>query len=94
MRRELPSWAQGRKQPRKPKFTLLADLTVAVRRTLRRGRPAGAPPRPIVAFEPGLRAERPGRPLTLRLLSLRFYIDLVGDDSLTGLRQPFVMAAN
>lgn len=94
MKRELPSWALGRRQSRRPHFTLLGDLSRAVTRTLRRRRPAGAPPRPIVAFEPGLRAERPGRHLTLRLLGLRFDIDLVGEDSLTGLRQPFVMAAN
>lgn len=94
MSRDLPSWAQGRKQSRRPKLTLPRDLLAAAKAVFRRGRPAGAPPKPIATHEPGLRAERPGRHLTLRLLSLRFDIELVGDDSLTGLRQPFVMAAN
>jgi len=94
MSRDLPSWAQGRKQSRRPKLTLPRDLLAAAKAVFRRQRPAGAPPKPIATHEPGLRAERPGRHLTLRLLSLRFDIELVGDDSLTGLRQPFVMAAN
>lgn len=94
MSRELPSWAQSRKQTRRPRLTFLEDLAAGIGRMVRRRRPAGAPPRPVVTLKAALRAERPGRPVTLRLLSLRFDIELVGDDSLTGLRQPFVMAAN
>ncbi|NHB86024.1 hypothetical protein G7085_19830 [Tessaracoccus sp. HDW20] len=94
MSRELPSWAQSRRRRRRPRLTLHTDLLGGLKGALRRGRPAGSPPRPVVGRELGSRAERPGRHLTLRLLSLRFDIELVGDDSLTGLRRPFVLAAN
>lgn len=94
MSRELPSWAQSRREKKRPHLTLLSDLLAALPSVVRRRRPAGAPPRPAVRREFTTRAERPGRHLTLRLLSLRFDIELVGDDSLTGLRRPFVLAAN
>ncbi len=94
MSRDLPSWAQSRRSKKRPKLTLPADLLDAFGSALRRRRPAGVPPRPVVARELGFRAERPGRHLMLRLLGFRFDIELVGDDSLTGLRRPFVLAAN
>lgn len=94
MTRELPSWAQARKGRKRPRLTLPTDLLDALRATLRRGRPVGVPPRPVPVYQFWSRAERPGRHLTLRLLSLRFDIELVGDDSLTGLARPFVLAAN
>lgn len=94
MNRQLPSWAQSRKRSRRPRVTILEDLAAAAGRVVRRRRPAGAPARPAVTLKAALRAERPGLHLKLRLLGLRFDIELVGDDSLTGLRQPFVMAAN
>ena len=94
MSRGLPSWAQSRRRRRRPRLTLHTDLLAVLKGALRRGRPAGAPPRPVTEHELGTRTERPGRHLTLRLLSLRFDIELVGDDSLTGLRRPFVLAAN
>ena len=94
MSRELPSWAQSSKKPTRPKITLFADLAAALSATIRRRRPDGVPPRPVATHELGPRADRPGRHLTLRLLGFRFDIELVGDDSLTGLRRPFVLAAN
>lgn len=94
MSRELPSWAQTKRASKKPRLTLPADLLDALRATLSRRKPSGVPPKPVPSHEFTTRAERPGRHLTLRLLGLRFEIELVGDDSLTGLRRPFVLAAN
>ncbi|SHI61801.1 hypothetical protein SAMN02745244_00701 [Tessaracoccus bendigoensis DSM 12906] len=94
MSRDLPSWAQSTKKKKRPRLTLLNDLLDALSATLQRRRPGGVPPNPVPARQLWPRAERPGRHLTLRLLALRFDIELVGDDSLTGLRRPFVLAAN
>lgn len=93
MSRRLSSWAQGRRGRPKPQVTLPHDL-VQVAASLTRRRPAGVPPRARTVRDGGLRAEVPGRHLTLRLLELRFDIEIVGAGNLTGLRQPFVLAAN
>lgn len=95
MNRRLPSWAQPSRDRRTPKVTWPADVAEAVATTLRTGRPAGAPPRPVIARpQLNLRASLSGRHLLLRLLGLRLDVELVSADSLAGLQQPLVFAAN
>ncbi|QNP56720.1 hypothetical protein [Tessaracoccus defluvii] len=94
MSRKLPSWAQSRSGRQRPSLTLPGDLVVQAGAALRRRRPRNAPAPVPVSREVGLRAYLAGRHLTLRLLSLRFDIELVGADALTGLRHPFVFGAN
>lgn len=91
MSRELPSWAQPRRSKQRPRFTWLRDV---VRLLLVRGRPAGTPAAERTPLELAARIQLPEGHLSLRLLQLRFDIELVGADALTGLRQPLVFAAN
>lgn len=91
MSRALPSWAQPRRSRPKPRFTWLRDV---VRLLGLRGRPTGAPAAERTSLELASRVQLPEGHLTLNLLRLRFDIELVGADALTGLRQPLVFAAN
>ncbi|MFT3886854.1 MAG: hypothetical protein QM713_01635 [Arachnia sp.] len=94
MTRTLPSWAQARRGKPRPALTLPGDLVQAARGVLLHQRPAGAPPKPRVARDLGLRTKLTGRHLSLRLMSLRFDIEIVGAGNLDGVRQPLVFAAN
>ncbi|MDO5676585.1 MAG: hypothetical protein Q4G35_03645 [Propionibacteriaceae bacterium] len=91
MSRSLPSWAQARRSKAKPRFTWLADV---VRLLKAPQKPAGAPKQERSGLELASRVQLPEGHLTLGLLRLRFDIELVGADALTGLRQPLVFAAN
>lgn len=94
MTRTLPSWAQPRTGRPRPRLTLPRDLAQAVTGLVPRPRPASAPPRERASRELGLRAKLTGRHLSLRLMSLRFDIEIVGAGNLDGVRQPLVFAAN
>ena len=95
MTRRLPSWAQPRRERRTPRLTWPADVAMALGQSLRRSRPGGAPPRPAVERpQLNLRATLSGRHLLLRLLGLRLDVELVSADSLAGLQQPIIFAAN
>lgn len=91
MTRTLPSWAQPRRGRPKPRFTWLRDMARLVGL---RSRPLAAPPAQRTRLELASRVQLPEGHLTLSLLRLRFDIELVGADALTGLRQPIVFAAN
>ena len=91
MSRKLPSWAQPRRGKQKPKFTWLRDVARLLRT---HGHPAGAPLSERSGLELATRVQLPEGHFTLGLLRLRFDIELVGADALTGLRQPLVFAAN
>lgn len=93
MSRELSSWAQGRSGKSKPKVTWPKDLGGALRAAVRRWKPAGAPPKPS-GESSVTRTEVSGRHTMLRLLGLRLNVELVGADTLTGLSQPVIFAAN
>lgn len=94
MTRQLPSWAIGGSATPKRKLTLPGDLLSALRYTVTRRKPAGAPRKEYRVRDVVPRAELTGRHLLLRILSLRFDIEFVGAGNLDGLRQPFVFGAN
>lgn len=95
MTRPLPSWAQPRRDRRRPRVTWPGDAAAALAQTLRHPRPAGAPPRPAVERpQLSLRASLSGTHLLRRLLSLRLSVELVSPDALAGLQQPVIFAAN
>lgn len=93
MSRNLPSWAQPRRAKRRARLTWPQDLARFVR-SINLRRPEGAPPQGHTRLDLGARVQLPQGHLTLSLLSLRFDIELVGLDTLNGLRQPLVFAAN
>ncbi|MFD0866813.1 hypothetical protein ACFQ06_13460, partial [Tessaracoccus lubricantis] len=77
----------------RPRLTLLADAARLLK-TLPTRRPTGAPPQERTGLELAGRMQLPQGHLRLSLLSLRFDIEFVGLDTLNGLRQPLVFAAN
>ncbi|MBB1510058.1 hypothetical protein [Tessaracoccus sp. MC1756] len=93
MTRHLPSWAQPRRSKPKPRLTLVSDL-IRLFQAVPGRRPAGAPKQERTGLELAGRMQLPQGHLTLSLLSLRFDIELVGIDTLNGLRQPLVFAVN
>lgn len=94
MSRDLASWAQSRRGRTKPSLTLPGDLWGALRATVRRQVPAGAPPKPVLRHDRGPRAQLSTGSFMSKLLGLRLDVELVGADALTGLDQPLVFAAN
>ncbi|HJE50737.1 MAG TPA: hypothetical protein K8V15_01935 [Tessaracoccus flavescens] len=93
MTRDLASWAQPKSGKSKLKLTWPKDLVAALRSSLRRWRPADAPA-PAPSRPLSFRANLSTQHLALRLLGLRLDVELVGADTLTGMSQPVIFAAN
>lgn len=94
MSRSLASWARSDPDRRGPRLTWPGDVASALRATVRRQVPGGAPPRSASARDWRPRAEISPRQLMRTIVRLRLDIEIVGVDALNGLDQPVVFAAN